>query len=75
MPVVDLLAVQKVKSHASFPADVPTAATPSLATVSMEDSVKTVFRRTTVGAGQPVRQVGGKHKVAFTDVAVSTGTI
>ena len=59
-PVVDSPARRPVKGRASSPADVPTAATQLLASVSTEDNVKTVIRVATVGAAQPVRQVGGE---------------
>ena len=54
-PVVDSPARRPTKARASSPADVSTAATHPLASVSAMDNVKTVFRVATVGAARPVR--------------------
>ena len=55
VPFVDSPPSQAAKVRASSRADVSTAATQPLASVSTVDNVKTVIRVATVGAARPVR--------------------
>ena len=54
-PVVDSPARPPVEGRASSPADVPTAATQLLASVSIMGVVKTVFRVAIIGTAQLAR--------------------